>query len=684
MPFLLQYLIKFSISLALLYVFYKALLRSLTFYTWNRFYLLGYAILSFVIPFINVSGLFESNASAPVPLVQFVPALVDYQITPGSLPLVKQASFSQHTSINQWLLIMFCAGAIVMLVRLLLQYRSLNKIRKHAVLLSNATQSVQLFETTEAVSPFSFGNAIYFNGSLHSPEELQKIIRHEFVHVRQKHSVDILVGELLCILNWFNPFAWLIRHAIRQNLEFIADNDVLSNGLDKKEYQYLLLKVVGVPQYSIANNFNLSSLKKRIVMMNKNKSARLQLGKFLFVLPLMAVLLLAFRNTSTPKHHRIIEKSNVLMPLLTVGKDTVPTVPLPPPPASVVTVTHFNEKGYTIAVANDNGESVVLVKDKNRKIVKAMPLAEWNENKKKNEDRYGEVPPPPPLPVIRSDNGVTVHDMPLAPVVEDIPLNTDTLGELALPVNDKPEEKIKFRGLANNSGRQLLYIIDGIPARNEYNLNMLEPNDIKSITVLKDKTAVAIYGDRAVNGVILITTKNAPKTEMTKALVIIDDKEMPSGTNPDDILKPADIDGVRIFSGQDAIERYGEKGKNNVIAITTKNYARRKSDGSKYTNDQTAVRAHFDQFIVNGSIATSGNESYIDGSFSFESKTERPLLVFDGHELVGIITYTCPQPGKYRLRIIDAKEAVSKYGDKAKTGAIEISTLDKATPIPGN
>ncbi|MEP7278343.1 MAG: M56 family metallopeptidase [Bacteroidota bacterium] len=98
------------------------------------------------------------------------------------------------------------------------------------------------------------------------------------------------------MVNWFNPFAWFIRHAIRQNLEFIADNEVVANGINKKEYQYLLLKTLGIPQYSIANNFNFSSLKKRIAMMNKMKSAKLHLTKFLFILPLMLVSLLAFRN----------------------------------------------------------------------------------------------------------------------------------------------------------------------------------------------------------------------------------------------------------------------------------------------------------------------------------------------------------------------------------------------------
>ena len=118
----------------------------------------------------------------------------------------------------------------------------------------------------------------------------------KFIYVKQKHSADMIFAEVLCILNWYNPFAWLIKKVICQNLEFIADHQVLNSGLDKKQYQYLLLKVAGSASFRIANQFNFSFLRKRILMMNKMKSAKLHLVRFLFVLPLLAVLLLSFRQ----------------------------------------------------------------------------------------------------------------------------------------------------------------------------------------------------------------------------------------------------------------------------------------------------------------------------------------------------------------------------------------------------
>ena len=290
---MLQYLLKFSISLAVLYIFYRAVLRPLTFYQWNRFYLLCYSLLSFIIPFINITPWIRQTSKPG--LVNIIPSINMSAFAAGNSN--EDLSLLQRLTVQNWLMIVFCIGGAVILVKVMLQYQSLRRIRQSAVLL-DAKAGVQLYETDAGVSPFSFGNAIYFNRRLHTEDELKRIIQHEFVHVKQKHTIDLLLGELLCVVNWFNPFAWAIRHSIRQNLEFIADNNVVSNGFDKKEYQYLLLKVVGIPQYRIANNFNFSNLKKRIAMMNKMKSARLHLTKFLFVLPLLAVLLLAFRNSN--------------------------------------------------------------------------------------------------------------------------------------------------------------------------------------------------------------------------------------------------------------------------------------------------------------------------------------------------------------------------------------------------
>jgi hypothetical protein len=283
-----QYLVKWSIALGVVYIFYRLVLRPLTFYQWNRRYLVLYSFLTIFIPFINLYTYVPPQQLQDIRLVQYIPAIT---IKAGTE--TPAASGIHPLAILAWVL---AAGSLVLMVRLAVQWASVRRIRKHAVRIDHPEANV--YHVDGRVMPFSFGNAIYLNTSLHTNDELNDIILHEFVHVKQKHSVDIICSEVLCILNWYNPFAWLIRHAIRQNLEFIADQAVLNKGLDRKTYQYHLLKVIGSPQYSIANNFNFSSLKKRIAMMNRLKSARVHLVKFLFVLPLLAVLLVAFRNNN--------------------------------------------------------------------------------------------------------------------------------------------------------------------------------------------------------------------------------------------------------------------------------------------------------------------------------------------------------------------------------------------------
>ena len=297
MPFAILCQIKFSVSLCFIYLFYRLLLRGLTFYQPNRWYFLFYCTLSFFIPFINIEPLIKHGPLSGVRIIGYIP-LIGNQLPPTLGPLRPNRVVP-----DDWnpVLAVLTAGSLLLLIRLGIQFFSLRKLKKNAHLINGA--GLRIYDVEKKIIPFSFGNAIYINSSQHSGQELENIILHEYVHVRQKHNLDLLLVQLICILNWYNPFAWLIRYAIRQNLEFIADHEALKKGLDRKSYQYHLLKVVGTSQYRIANNFNFSSLKKRIVMMNKSKSARLNLVRFLFALPLIAVLLLAFRDKYATVFH---------------------------------------------------------------------------------------------------------------------------------------------------------------------------------------------------------------------------------------------------------------------------------------------------------------------------------------------------------------------------------------------
>jgi hypothetical protein len=253
MPVLLSYCLKLSVSLALVSLFYQLVLRKLTFYNWNRYYLLGYSLLSFFVAFIDISPVLQQNKWSSVHFVQWVPVLNSEEII--TTTTVTPGLFTIWNTVG----LLLITGMSVMLFRVLLQLFSFRRMMKKAKFIS--ADGMKFYQVNDSIIPFSFGNSIFINRHLHCEEELKEIIRHEFVHVKQKHSIDIVWAEIICLLNWYNPFAWLLKASIRQNLEFIADNKVLENGIKKRDYQYLLLKVIGNNHFCLSQKFKFSSLK---------------------------------------------------------------------------------------------------------------------------------------------------------------------------------------------------------------------------------------------------------------------------------------------------------------------------------------------------------------------------------------------------------------------------------------
>ena len=416
MTILLTYLLKVSISLAVVHIFYQLALRKLTFYTWNRFYLLGYTALSFVIPFIDVSRMVREETWDGNALVQWVPVL---QNKPQDL-----VSYDPVASFDPWYLLslLLLSGMILLLIRFLIQWLSFRKMLRGAELIEEG--EFRVYKVTGNIIPFSFGRSIFINPDLHNTGEIRDIILHEFVHARQKHSIDIIWSELLCLLNWYNPFAWMIRRSIRQNLEFIADQKVLDHGIDRKQYQYLLLKVIGNKQFSIASKFNFSSLKKRIAMMNKMRSAGLHLLKFLFILPLVAVLLLAFRRQQSMME--ILPGSSGFSSLSLNDCDTTkppppplaplapippakpvnaldPSTPLPPLPPFAIVSAHCDPAKQTTPVASGTNLITGSSKVKEFEITQTTAVMKMKdgtvekydltkkEEKSKFETKYGKI-----------------------------------------------------------------------------------------------------------------------------------------------------------------------------------------------------------------------------------------------------------------------------------------------------
>lgn len=287
------YSIKVALCLVALYLFYIVALRRLTFYTANRWFLGTGSVLALFIPLANYIPFLQIGEVNNVPSIN---ALLQWNKIPVSLSDPSQSNSLWQDGVNL-VTILFLAGTVVFGSKLLMQLAAFYHIQRSATLLENGP--AKIYQVNKQIAPFSFGNHIFLNQQLLEPHEIRQVINHEQVHVRQKHTLDVLWIECLLVFNWYNPFAWLLRQAIRENLEFIVDQEVLLQAYnDKKGYQYLLLKIIGLSNVSIANPFNISSLKTRIHMMNRKPSNTGARGIYFLVLPLLIVLAFTFCNRS--------------------------------------------------------------------------------------------------------------------------------------------------------------------------------------------------------------------------------------------------------------------------------------------------------------------------------------------------------------------------------------------------
>jgi hypothetical protein len=276
------YLIKSSGLIALFYLAYHFMLRKETFFTSNRWFLL--------------LGLFTSVL---MPLVVFTkiiwvePTPVNYDWS--SLPITTTVN-EDHTEeyIYLGLTVLYFMGTLFLLTKFGFDFYSLQKVLKGKIIKLQA--DFKFIDLQDNLAPFSFFNTIVYNSSLYSSSELENILEHEKVHSEQNHTVDVLISRLFCILFWFNPFIWLYKKAILQNLEFIADKEATKKISDKKAYQLTLLKITTHENcVAITNHFYQSLIKKRIVMLNKNQSKKSNSWKYTLVLPALVAFVSLFQ-----------------------------------------------------------------------------------------------------------------------------------------------------------------------------------------------------------------------------------------------------------------------------------------------------------------------------------------------------------------------------------------------------
>lgn len=295
MPEVILILFKINLVLLLFAAAYYLVLRRLTFYSVNRAFLVIGIIFSSVYPFINLTDFLNRQEHISPEIVALVPT-IDVN------GLVRT-----HAILDYWqiVLVIFYIGVAFMTIRLIAQFLSLYRVHKSSKPGAVRNLSVRILDGK--VSPFSFWQTVYINPAIHSANELDTILAHEQVHVKEWHTLDIILAEISVVFYWFNPGVWLMKRAIKENIEFITDARIVKKGIDKKAYQYSLLGV-GNLQASVAlvNNFNLSDLKKRIKMMNAKRSSPKKLVIYAFILPVLLITTLAFTvNKKEIKKHLI-------------------------------------------------------------------------------------------------------------------------------------------------------------------------------------------------------------------------------------------------------------------------------------------------------------------------------------------------------------------------------------------
>lgn len=269
------YLIKVNIAIALFLLFYRLFFSNDTLWKTRRIYLLFSILIAFIYPLLSMQQwMTESVAMRTVALDYF--QLQELVVT----PIVNNSLNWTTVIVVVYLIIVF-----VLLLKLLLQLFSILRMAKQSVPAQVQGVSVRILHTE--ITPFSFFSSIYLNPDIHSVEEVRQILLHERTHVQQWHSLDVIIAESICVIFWLNPFSWLLRKEIRQNLEFLADDRVVASGVDSKHYQYHLLQLsCQLPGFDITNKFNISPLKKRIIMMNQPRSSKTTAFKYLLIAPL--------------------------------------------------------------------------------------------------------------------------------------------------------------------------------------------------------------------------------------------------------------------------------------------------------------------------------------------------------------------------------------------------------------
>lgn len=278
---MLLYILKFSLCLGILLAFYHLILEREKMHEFNRFYLLGSILLSFFAPMFII---YVEAVESIEPVVPFVHTSEKSEIS----------FFDQYLTPTNILFAVYAIVVLILFIRFLKNLFDISKkIRKNTIVLAEHAKFVLV---EDRILPHTFWNFIFINKDEYETKKIEdELFTHEIAHVTQRHTIDVLIIEVLRIVFWFNPLLFLLKKAIQLNHEFLADDSVISSHNNISRYQNLLLnKAAWKNEYYLASNLNYSLTKKRLLMMKTSNSRKIVLLKKLAVLPLAMAMVFAF------------------------------------------------------------------------------------------------------------------------------------------------------------------------------------------------------------------------------------------------------------------------------------------------------------------------------------------------------------------------------------------------------
>ena len=652
------YILKSSVCLALFYLFYRLLLSKETFHRFNRVALLGILFLSLLIPLLEVTTAQPTEMAHTMLTLEQLLAMVDFysQDTVAVAPVeVKEITLSgiQITLVIYLAgIVFFACRNIYSLIRLFLLLRSGRKEIFHS--------GIRLIIHNKEIAPFSWMKYIVISEA-DLEENGREILIHETAHISNHHSVDLLVADLCIFFQWFNPASWLLKQELQNIHEYEADETVIKEGVDAKQYQLLLIKkAVGTRLYSMANSFNHSTLKKRITMMLKEKSNPWARLKYLYVLPLAAIAVTAFARPEISQKAKEISAVKVNDLAAIVETKTVENVVsgvnavvnlTDVPEISVVKDTADVKKKETAGKSSEDG--VFWVAEK-------MPefpggngaVAEYvRENMKypaiaKEKGTQGRVI----VQFVVNKKGKIVSPKVARSVDPDLDKEAirliksmpdwipGTQGGKAVDV--KYTLPVSFRIDGDSSANTNtasseektggpLFIIDGKEAAPN-TINAIDPNWIKSISVLKDASATAIYGSRAKEGAIIITLMTKEEYQAKQNEKTLGDKidALQNKLNSNDVKKVSYfLDDKEVSDTELQTLRQNKASEYDVVTVET--------DGKPAVKIKTKPVSNITIRGLKGTVKSVNGTPVFPDTSDNENRVAGKVCDTDGNPVIG-------------------------------------------------